>query len=432
MNQHSLSTMISLFFLPLLILSPLAITSPLSPQAANAGAVSNAPSTAGKPASEGVSTFDGVSLANIEAAPAAAAVIASAASISQTGWTATCDSAQAGNACSAAIDGNTSTFWHTEYSPTLAALPHQIVIDMKSSYTVGSVTYLPRQDGSDNGHVGEHIISLRYCSPYLPRSHNFANPRYISTDGTTFKTVAFGTWIDQTTLSTTVFTPTTARYVKLQALSEAGNRGSWTSCAELNVYTAAQALPPAPQGKGSWGPTIEFPLVPVSATIEYSTGNLLVWSSYNPSTFGGSNLVQTITAVYSPGTGLVTSTLVTNTQHDMFCEGLSMNFNGQAVATGGNSDASTSYYDSPSNAWSKGPVSSPPFHSIPRSFSLFSLFSFLFATFGLLGKGLALGIQQLSSLDGFRGSRFGGEKSSQPSFFRIPPPHNLCCYPRLD
>lgn len=153
--------MISLFFLPLLILSPLAITSPLSPQAANAGAASNAPSTAGKPASEGVSTFDGVSLANIEAAPSPEAVMASAASITQTGWTATCDSAQVGNPCTAAFDGNTSTFWHTEYSPTLVQLPHQIVIDMKTTYTVGSVTYLPRQDGSNNGHVGEHILSLR-------------------------------------------------------------------------------------------------------------------------------------------------------------------------------------------------------------------------------------------------------------------------------
>ena len=145
--------------------------------------------------------------------------------------------------------------------------------------------------------------------------------------------------------------------MRLQALSEAGNRGPWTTCAELNVYAAAQALPPSAAGNGAWGPTIEFPLVPVSATIEYTTGNLLVWSSYNPSTFGGSNLVQTITAAYSPGTGLVTSTLVTNTQHDMFCEGLSMNFNGQIVATGGNSDNSTSIYDSGSNAWNKGTVS---------------------------------------------------------------------------
>lgn len=162
--------MLSLFFLPLLILSPLAITSPLSPQAANAGALSNPPAAAGKPSSEGVTTFDGVSLAAIQAAPAPKAVMASAASISQAGWTAVCDSAQASNPCNAAIDGSTSTFWHTQYSPTLAQLPHSITIDMQTSSTVGSITYMPRQDGSFNGNVGEHVISLRYCSLHSTHS----------------------------------------------------------------------------------------------------------------------------------------------------------------------------------------------------------------------------------------------------------------------
>ena len=91
-----------------------------------------------------------------------------------------------------------------------------------------------------------------------------------------------------------------------------------------------------------------------------------MWSSYNPSTFGGSNLVQTITATYNIGLGIVTSALITNTGHDMFCEGLSMNFNGQVIASGGNTDAATSYYDSPSNSWTKGAVSLPHYRcSIP-------------------------------------------------------------------
>ena len=149
-----------------------------------------------------------------------------------------------------------------------------------------------------------------------------------------------------------------ARYVKIVALTEAGNRGAWTSASEFNLYTTAQAIPPAASaGKGVWTTTIDFPLVPVSAAIEYTSGKLLVWSSYNPSTFGGSNGAQTITAEYTPGTTTVTQTLVTSTGHDMFCEGLSMNFNGQYVATGGNTDAATSIFDSASDSWSKGPVS---------------------------------------------------------------------------
>lgn len=162
-------------------------------------------------------------------------------------------------------------------------------------------------------------------------------------------------------MKTTTFQPTQANYVRIQCLSEAGNRGPWSSAAEINVYNAAQAAPPAASaGKGVWIYTIDFPLVPVSAALEYSSGNLLVWSSYNPSTFGGSNGAQTITATYSPSTQLVTSALITNTGHDMFCEGLSMDFSGQFVATGGNTNAVTSIYDPPSNSWSKGAVSQIP------------------------------------------------------------------------
>ena len=161
MKHYSLSTMLSIFLLPLLVLFPLTITSPLSPEAANAGAASNSPASSGKLSSEGSTTYDGVSVAAIKAAPAPEAVMASAASISQAGWTAVCDSAQNINPCTAAFDGNTSTFWHSEYSPTLVQLPHQIVIDMKSAYTIGSVTYLPRQDGGANGRIGQHILSVR-------------------------------------------------------------------------------------------------------------------------------------------------------------------------------------------------------------------------------------------------------------------------------
>ena len=200
-----------------------------------------------------------------------------------------------------------------------------------------------------NAHImlSRNLICRRYTNSLI--SH--------STDGTTFTTVAFGTWIDDDSLKTTIFTPTNAQYVRIVALSEAGDRGPWSSCAEINVYTAVGDAPGSPVGVGAWGPTIEFPLVPVSATIEVSSGNLLVWSSYNPSTFGGSNNAQTITATYDPASQLVTQALITNTKHDMFCEGLSMDFTGQVFATGGNTDDATSYYDSPSNSWTSAAVS---------------------------------------------------------------------------
>ena len=142
-------------------------SSPLSPEAANAGAASvqqpsvNAvsPQSQGKPSSEGSTTFDGVSLAAIPQKESTAVITSSA--ISRTGWTVTCDSAESGNPCTNAIDGNNNTFWHSEYSPTLVPLPHYIEIDMKTAQLIERVTLEPRQDGNNNGHIGQHIIAIR-------------------------------------------------------------------------------------------------------------------------------------------------------------------------------------------------------------------------------------------------------------------------------
>lgn len=313
-------------------LSSLSHSKPITAEAANAGAASNSAASQGKLSTEGSTTYDGVALAGIEAAPAVSDVIAAA--ISQAGWTIVVDSQQSANGYlgTNAIDGNTSTFWHSEYSPVLVQLPHNATIDMKTASLVGSITYLPRQDGQSNGRIGEHIIEL-------------------SPDGVTYTTVAFGTWIDDATLKTTTFTPFTARYLRIIALSEAGNRGPWSSAAEINVYTAAGSAPPSPVGKGKWVMTVDFPLVPVSIAHEWSTGSLLAWSSYTPSSFGGSPGTTTYTATFNPATDLVTQAVITNVDHDMFCEGLSLDFTGRIIATGGNTDAATSSYDPTASDW---------------------------------------------------------------------------------
>ena len=143
-----------------LLFTSLAFASPLSPEAANLGTQQAAAAVQnGKPKSEGVTTFDGVTLANIQQKPSVQAATAGA--ISRTGWTITADSSQSGNPATNAIDGNSNTFWHTMYSPTTAPLPHQITVDMKSSYLIGSITYQPRQDGNSNGNIGQHVISVR-------------------------------------------------------------------------------------------------------------------------------------------------------------------------------------------------------------------------------------------------------------------------------
>ncbi|GIG56134.1 phospholipase C, phosphocholine-specific [Longispora fulva] len=115
-----------------------------------------------------------------------------------------------------AVDGNPATIWHTAWSSGDAALPHEIRLDLGANHTVSGLNYLPRQDGGTHGRIGSYKV-------------------YLSTDGTTWGTaVTSGTFPNSATLKSVTFTPATARYVRLQALTEAGG-GPWTSAAEITV-----------------------------------------------------------------------------------------------------------------------------------------------------------------------------------------------------
>ena len=270
-----------------------------------------------------------------ESPVAQAAAPVNAAQIDQSGWTVVADSSQDGNAAARAIDGASNTFWHTEYNPNLKPLPHSITIDMKQTYQVNSLSYLPRQDGSANGRIGRHTIQL-------------------STDGVDFSPpVAIGTYLDDAALKTTIWATAPARYVKLTALTEAGNRGPWTTAAEINIFRSTAATPP-PAGVGAWSPTVDIPLVPVSAGLQHDTGKLLLWSSYAPNTFGKGGLTQT--ATYDPTSAIVSQMTVTNTGHDMFCEGLSADFVGRFIITGGSNAPKTSIYRPSIDAFEVGPT----------------------------------------------------------------------------
>ena len=137
--------------------------------------------------------------------------------LSSSGWTATASDQESGYPASYAIDGNSATFWHSQYAPTTVPLPHSITIDMHAMNYVSGLTYLPRQDGNYNGNIGQYSIS-------------------VSSDGTNWGSpAAAGTWADDNTLKTAVFGGVLCRYVRLTALTEAGNRGPWTSAAEIGL-----------------------------------------------------------------------------------------------------------------------------------------------------------------------------------------------------
>lgn len=69
---------------------------------------------------------------------------------------------------------------------------------------------------------------------------------------------------------------------------------------------------------GQWGPTLQFPIVPVAGFVEPYSGQLVVWSAYQDYAFSVGQTV-TQTAVYNPATGSVQEFPVANVGHDMFC-----------------------------------------------------------------------------------------------------------------
>jgi beta-galactosidase len=135
------------------------------------------------------------------------------------------DSYQGGNEPRLAIDGNTSTFWHTAWGANEPPCPHTLIIDMAETYMVTAFTYLTRQDGNQNGMVKAYEV-------------------YLSTDGQTWgAAVATGEFKNTTSLQKAILkTPTAARYMKFVAKSEV-NGNAWTSAAEVSIEAAENVTP---------------------------------------------------------------------------------------------------------------------------------------------------------------------------------------------
>jgi len=120
-----------------------------------------------------------------------------------------------------AFDNSTSTIWHTKYSGTTAAYPHEIQIDLGATYALDGFRYLPRQDKDANGTIAQYQF-------------------YASTDRTSWGTaVASGTFGADRGEKRVMFTRKTARYIRLVALSEVTGM-AFASVAELDLIGAAQ------------------------------------------------------------------------------------------------------------------------------------------------------------------------------------------------
>ena len=133
------------------------------------------------------------------------------------------DSQHGGNEARLAFDGNTNTFWHTEYQGSEPTCPHTLIVDMLKPYWVTAFTYLSRQDGNQNGMVKAYEV-------------------YLSTDGETWGSpVVSGEFKNTTALQIAPLkTATVGRYLKFVAKSEINGR-AWTSAAEIGIQASGDA-----------------------------------------------------------------------------------------------------------------------------------------------------------------------------------------------
>ena len=125
------------------------------------------------------------------------------------------------NSAARAIDGNSSTLWHTQWNADQKQ-PHCITVDMGATHRIAGLTYLPRQDGLLNGVVDKYRFET-------------------SIDGMTWTTNiaegAFANIQNNPGLQEAGFAPVDARYFRFISLHAIWGSG-WTSAAEISVVPA--------------------------------------------------------------------------------------------------------------------------------------------------------------------------------------------------
>ncbi|KAI5367785.1 Putative PAN/Apple domain, galactose oxidase/kelch, beta-propeller [Septoria linicola] len=127
----------------------------------------------------------------------------------------------------------------------------------------------------------------------------------------------------------------------------------WALNKQFDVIQVINSYNPVTQG--SWTDFIRLPVTPVAAYVvpEYpESSRILIFSAWGKDTFGGGP-GYTQFADYNFKTGAVSQRTVSNTQHDMFCPGISALEDGRIIITGGSNAEVSSIYDPASNSFSR-------------------------------------------------------------------------------
>jgi hexosaminidase len=120
------------------------------------------------------------------------------------------------------LDNNPYTMWQTAYTGGASPLPHEITVDLGRAYPLAGFRYLPAQDGSTQGRIGNYELG-------------------ISSDGSHWRNVAFGTFVNDQTEKEVQFDVSQARFVRLRALSESSGAPYIIRMAELTMLQAPAA-----------------------------------------------------------------------------------------------------------------------------------------------------------------------------------------------
>ncbi|KAL4918343.1 hypothetical protein BDW62DRAFT_181770 [Aspergillus aurantiobrunneus] len=253
-----------------------------------------------------------------------------------------CSSEADDNHCKNVLDGQVHTYWRSESSPE--ARDNWIIIDLGSEQNVNGLSMLPLMGKDARGQVAKHEV-------------------YLSNDKRDWKRVAYGLWGWNKSVKLAVFEPEVAKYVKLVAKDEAPLGKSsdvkysetWTSVVDIAIYAVDFIIPRDPS-RGTWGPTLDLPIVPVAgahtAVNRVNNGDIILWSAWADNQFFASPGGETFTTTWDPIKEDVFQASVANNEHDMFCPGISMDFDGRIVVSGGADSDKTSIFNG--TGWERG------------------------------------------------------------------------------
>jgi galactose oxidase len=247
--------------------------------------------------------------------------------ITREAWDVTCSSHA--STCQDAFDGKNDTAWRSEFTNNA----EHITIDLNQQYAVSALIVLPPIDlYGEDGLIMHHEV-------YLSKdAKKWVGP------------VAYGMWPNTNRQRMSAFEPTSARYVRLIApYNDPENTPRRVGIAEFNIYANLYTIEQSPK-RGVWGPTIDLPVVAAAAAQE-ATGQVMLWSSWGDDEFHSTPGGKTAMSRWDFRTNKVTKRVVTNTHHDMFCPGISIDGTGNMVVSGGNDAGETSLFIASKDAW---------------------------------------------------------------------------------